>query len=74
MFLSLWIIFLSVLFQTSFSQSTYRLNTSYSGAAFFDGFEFFTDDDPSNGCVDYVNRSQANSLGLISFPNGKVRF
>ncbi|KAE9988237.1 hypothetical protein EG327_003451 [Venturia inaequalis] len=35
-------------------------------STFFDKFDFFTDDDPTAGYVDYKSRADARSLGLIS--------
>ncbi|KAF7347811.1 Glycoside hydrolase family 16 protein [Mycena venus] len=36
----------------------------YSGKTFFDGFHFFTDSDPTNGLVEYVNQTYAFQNGL----------
>lgn len=54
------------------SNSSYHLTTSYDGAKFFDGFNFFTDNDPTNGVVDYVDRQTAEQSGFIAFQNNKV--
>ncbi|KAF5370199.1 hypothetical protein D9615_010056 [Tricholomella constricta] len=37
----------------------------YSGKTFFDGFAFFSDGDPTNGHVNYVNRSRAFERNLV---------
>ncbi len=51
----------------------YRLQYNMTGASFFDYFDFFTDDDPTHGYVNYVSRDQAQSEGLIKpLPNGAV--
>ncbi|GAA5861811.1 hypothetical protein JCM3774_001310 [Rhodotorula dairenensis] len=44
----------------------YKLTRSYSGATFFDGWQFFTQVDPTEGQVDYVSREEAEQAGLIS--------
>jgi hypothetical protein len=46
---------LSVLSSTVAAQANnpYILDTDYSGATFFDGFDFFQDRDPTNGFVVY---------------------
>ena len=48
----------------------YQLDTAYSGSAFFDGFDFFTGHDPTNGFVNYVNRNDATARGLILAAEG----
>ncbi|KKY17376.1 hypothetical protein UCRPC4_g05620 [Phaeomoniella chlamydospora] len=53
------------------TSSTYALDTSYEGADFFDGFEFYTAADPTNGFVTYVDESTALSDGLISSGDGQ---
>lgn len=50
----------------------YRLVEQFSGTSFFDNFDFFNGTDPTLGHVDYVTRSEANKLGLISNPDGRV--
>ena len=49
----------------------YALDTEYSGASFFDGFNFFTDADPTHGFVTYVDETTAASSGLISAATGQ---
>jgi len=48
----------------------YALATSYSGSTFFDGFDFFSDADPTNGFVTYVDETTAQDTGLISASDG----
>lgn len=48
------------------------LKKNYQGSSFFDGFSFFTDADPTHGFVQYVDKSTAQSAGLISTQGGKV--
>jgi len=44
--------------------TSYNLVDLYQGQSFFDGWDFFTDADPTNGLVDYVSQSEATSAGL----------
>ena len=37
----------------------YNIARDYSGQSFFDGWDFFTGDDPTHGIVDYVNQDDA---------------
>ncbi|KAL2823169.1 concanavalin A-like lectin/glucanase domain-containing protein [Aspergillus cavernicola] len=48
------------------ASAAYVLQDDYTLATFFDMFTFFTDSDPTNGHVDYVDRATAQSGGLIS--------
>ncbi len=51
----------------------YKLQSNMTGSSFFDYFDFFTDDDPTHGYVNYVDREQARSEGLIrELPNSAV--
>src|SRR4051794_36938249 len=43
----------------------YALDEVYQGPNFFDKFNFLTTDDPTNGFVDYKDRSTAETLDLI---------
>ena len=52
------------------SGSTYTLDTEYSGSTFFDGFDFYTGADPTNGFVTYVNETEAETRSLISSADG----
>jgi len=52
--------------------ATYGLIDDYSGSNFFNMMNFFTGADPTNGYVDYVSQSQAQSAGLINTNNGVV--
>ncbi|KAI0666251.1 concanavalin A-like lectin/glucanase domain-containing protein [Trametes maxima] len=47
------------------SSSPWKLFQSYQGETFFDGWDFFTGDDPTHGAVDYIDRNTANSSNLI---------
>ncbi|CAO1602464.1 hypothetical protein XANCAGTX0491_006074 [Xanthoria calcicola] len=56
------------LLQLSFAQ--YTLQNDYSGARFLDGFSVFTEADPTQGYVDYVD---GTSSGLFSQSGGSVK-
>lgn len=45
---------------SSQSVAGYALKKDYSGNGFFEGFDFFSDKDPTNGFVKYVDDSAAN--------------
>jgi len=50
----------------------YSLQVNISGTSFFDAWDFWTANDPTNGYVNYVSQAQAQSEGLISAAPGKV--
>lgn len=52
------------------SLAQYTLQDTFSGANFFDGFDFFTGADPTHGFVNYVDRGTAQNNGLVSTANG----
>jgi hypothetical protein len=45
---------------------------NYSGADFFNGWTFYTQNDPTHGYVNYVSEADAKTDGLISAAPGKV--
>ncbi|KAI0286661.1 concanavalin A-like lectin/glucanase domain-containing protein [Russula aff. rugulosa BPL654] len=47
-------------------QSNFRLAQSYSGQSFFQGWDFFTGSDPTNGNVQFVDQQTATSNNLTS--------
>ncbi|PIL30890.1 hypothetical protein GSI_07059 [Ganoderma sinense ZZ0214-1] len=49
---------------TSPASSPWKLAKSYQGNSFFDGWDFFTGDDPTHGIVDYVDQGTAQSANL----------
>jgi hypothetical protein len=51
----------------------YQLVDEYAPAGFFDNFNFFTDADPTNGHVQYVNRAVALRNGYTTTTNGAAR-
>lgn len=46
---------------------TYALKHDYSGPNVFENFQFYSDKDPTNGHVKYVDAQTANSNGLAGF-------
>jgi len=50
----------------------YKISQLYSGATFFNGFDFFTAGDPTHGYVNYVNQSRATSQGYIGLKGNAV--
>ncbi|TIC73458.1 hypothetical protein E3Q00_02939 [Wallemia mellicola] len=52
------------------TDSGYSLKQSYEGETFFNGFTFFTYEDPTAGAVNYVDKDTAFSNGLAGFTNG----
>ncbi|KAL2408930.1 putative endo-1,3(4)-beta-glucanase [Exophiala dermatitidis] len=49
------------------STTSYQLVKKYTGQNFFDNFAFFSDRDPTNGFVKYVDLETANQTGLAGF-------
>ncbi|EHY55154.1 hypothetical protein HRR83_005595 [Exophiala dermatitidis] len=47
--------------------AAYQLVQDYSGDAFYKGFDFFTDADPTDGLVQFKSLEEANSTGLAGF-------
>lgn len=43
----------------------WRISEKHAGSSFFEGFDFFTGDDPTHGSVDYVDEQTARSGGLL---------
>jgi len=52
--------------------SAYRLTSNFSGDTFFNNFQFFTDNDPTHGYVNFLSQSEAQSTGLIYAAPGKI--
>ncbi|KAF9512713.1 glycoside hydrolase family 16 protein [Hydnum rufescens UP504] len=49
---------------TSTTQAEYNIVDRWAGQGFFDGWDFFSNPDPTNGMVNYVTRSEATSANL----------
>jgi hypothetical protein len=47
------------------SSSPWNLVNSYQGSNFFDGWDFFTGADPTDGNVNYIDQNTATSNGLL---------
>ncbi|KAF5650416.1 mixed-linked glucanase precursor MLG1 [Fusarium sp. NRRL 52700] len=66
----------TALFSGAFAQnnsySQYSLKTTYDSSNFFEAFEFFNEEDPTHGFVDYVDADAANSEGLAGYVDGAV--
>ncbi|KIW68755.1 hypothetical protein PV04_04677 [Phialophora macrospora] len=54
------------------ASASYLLEDDYASDAFADMFDFFTDNDPTNGYVNYVSYDQASSAGLYKTDNGAI--
>ncbi|KAJ9653636.1 hypothetical protein H2198_007187, partial [Neophaeococcomyces mojaviensis] len=54
------------------SAAAYTLKDDYNNANFFSMFDFFTDADPTQGYVDYVSQSAAQSASLINTANNQI--
>jgi len=50
--------------------ATYQLVQDYSGDAFWQNFDFFTDPDPTDGHVQFQSLEAANSSGIAGFMEG----
>lgn len=61
---------LSLLVPTTLA--AYALQDDYAGSAFAGMFDFFTDNDPTNGYVNYISQSEAQNSGLYQIQNGAV--
>ncbi|KAG9858383.1 glycoside hydrolase family 16 protein, partial [Aureobasidium melanogenum] len=55
--------------------TAYQLVEQHSGSSFFDGFDFFTDADPTHGSVNYTSRSiaaPAKMIGVVLNDDGSA--
>lgn len=50
--------------------ASYVLEDNFSGASFFNNFDFFTASDPTHGFVKYVDQATAQSQGLLTAADG----
>ncbi|KAH0372864.1 glycoside hydrolase family 16 protein, partial [Aureobasidium melanogenum] len=50
----------------------YSLQDTYAGSNFYDGFNFFTDPDPTHGFVQYVDQATAVSSGILGYGTGNT--
>jgi hypothetical protein len=54
------------------SSNAYTLVSTFDATNFFDEFSFFTGTDPTNGFVDYVSQSTADSSDLVYYQSNQV--
>ncbi|EXJ92373.1 hypothetical protein A1O3_00923 [Capronia epimyces CBS 606.96] len=52
--------------------TNYQLVKNYTGQTFFDDFKFFSDHDPTNGFVKYVDLETANQTGLAGLASSET--
>ncbi|EXJ94023.1 endo-1,3(4)-beta-glucanase [Capronia coronata CBS 617.96] len=52
--------------------ATYVIEDDYEASSFASMFDFYTDDDPTNGYVNYISQDDATSSGLYKIENGAV--
>jgi hypothetical protein len=55
------------------ADDTYADDGTGTNSGFFDKFDFFTDQDPTSGYVDYQSQASASNLGLIKTVGGVVQ-
>jgi len=61
-------------FASTSNSVVYELDKSYEGEDFFNKFNYYSDADPTHGYVTYVNKEDAQQLGLASIQsNGAFR-
>jgi len=65
-------ILLALILGTEIVRAGYTLNATFSGTTFFENFQFYTDDDPTDGYVNYVNYSVAEKMSLISTAGDQI--
>ncbi|KAF1969323.1 hypothetical protein BU23DRAFT_477459 [Bimuria novae-zelandiae CBS 107.79] len=58
---------------TSSALAGYEVKWDYSGASFFDNFEFQPDSSFTNGFAQYVSKDEATAMGLASIVDNKAR-
>ena len=54
----------------TYSSALYSLTEDYTGAAFFEGFDWFTEADPTRGHVRFVNKQEANQTSMAGLVSG----
>ncbi|KAE8375432.1 concanavalin A-like lectin/glucanase domain-containing protein [Aspergillus bertholletiae] len=55
-----------------YTKLNYQLVDTYSGTSFLDRFDYFHDEDPTNGFVQYVDRTAASALNLTYATDSSV--
>ncbi|KAF7557670.1 hypothetical protein G7046_g5985 [Stylonectria norvegica] len=59
-------------FLSGAANAQYTLTTAYDTTNFFSAFNFFSEHDPTNGFVEYVDANAANAEGLAGFVDGAI--
>ena len=54
------------------THAAYTLQDDYSPNNFFSMFDFFTGADPTNGYVNYIDQTEAQTQGLVNTNNNQV--
>lgn len=67
---SFTLLFTTGLVSSAVAQASYMMEDDYEPSSFFSMFDFFTSADPTNGYVQYVDQSTAQTEGLINTNNG----
>jgi hypothetical protein len=49
-----------------YAQGAYQIDSNWQGSSFFNGWDFFTGNDPTHGTVDYVAQNVAQQKGYIA--------
>lgn len=62
----------SVFALAAVAQATYTIRDSYNKTNFFEGFEFYSGPDPTQGFVQYQTATQANAGSLAGYANDAV--
>jgi hypothetical protein len=53
-------------------EAAYTIQSNFSGSTFFSNWQFFTDNDPTHGYVNFLSQAQAQSEGLITASDSKI--
>jgi hypothetical protein len=54
------------------TRAAYTVQDTYDTSSFFDGFEFYSGSDPTNGFVQYHTAALANATSLAGYANGGI--
>ncbi|KAK9769820.1 putative Glycoside hydrolase family 16 protein [Seiridium cardinale] len=57
---------------SAFTQAAYTIQDTYDTTSFFEGFDFYSAADPTNGFVQYHTAALANSNSLAGYANGGI--
>ncbi|KAG5993437.1 hypothetical protein E4U43_003496 [Claviceps pusilla] len=62
----------ALLMAAKVAQAGYQLETTYDTSNFFNSFDFFTGQDPTEGFVEYVDHDTATREGLVGYNKGGI--